>query len=35
MTFRIGSRTIKRGILWLNGYRVPLGVIAHVHAFRT
>jgi len=33
--FRIDSRTKKRGILWLNGYRVPLGVIVYVHAFRT
>ena len=33
--FRIDSSTIKRGILWLRGYRVPLGVIVHVHAFRT
>ena len=35
ITFRIDSRTIKRGILWLNGYQVPLGVIVHEHAFRT
>ena len=35
ITFRIDSRTIKRGILWLSGYQVPLGVIIHVHAFRT
>ena len=34
ITFRIDSRTIKRGILWLSGYQVPLGVIVHVHAFR-
>jgi len=33
--FRIDSRTIKRGILWPSGYGVPLGVIVHVHAFRT
>ena len=33
--FRIDSRTIKRGILWLSGYQVPLGVIVHVHSFRT
>jgi len=32
ITFRIDSRTIKRGILWLSGYQVPLGVIVHVHA---
>ena len=25
ITFRIDSRTIKRGNLWLSGYRVPLG----------
>ena len=25
ITFRIDSRTIKRGNIWLNGYRVPLG----------
>ena len=35
ITFRIDSRTIKREIFWLSGYRVPLGVIVHVHAFRT
>ena len=35
ITFRIDSRTIKRGILWLSGYQVPLGVIVHEHAFRT
>jgi len=35
ITFRIDSRTIKRGILWLSGYQVSLGVIIHVHAFRT
>jgi len=33
--FRIDSRTIKRRILWLSGYRVPLGVIVLVLAFRT
>jgi len=33
--FRIDSHTIKRGILWLNSYQVPLGDIVHVHAFRT
>ena len=27
ITFRIDSRTIKRAILWLSGYRVPLGVV--------
>jgi len=35
ITFRIDSHTIKREILWLSGYQVPLGVIVHVHAFRT
>jgi len=35
ITFRIDSRTIKRRILWLSGYQVPLGVIVHAHAFRT
>jgi len=35
ITFRIDSRTIKRGILQLSGYEVPLGVIFHVHTFRT
>jgi len=35
ITFRIDSRTIKRAILWLSGYRVLLGNIVHVHAFRT
>jgi len=35
ITFRIDSRTIKRENLWLSGYKVPLGVIAHVHAFRS
>ena len=34
ITFRIDSRTIKREVLWLSGYLVPLGVIVHVHAFR-
>jgi len=34
IAFRIDSRTIKSGILWLSGYRVPLGVIVLVHAFR-
>ena len=32
--FRIDSRTIKRGNLWLSGYRVPLDDIILVHAFR-
>jgi len=27
--FRIDSRTIKRGVLRLSGYRVPVGVIVH------
>ena len=35
ITFMIDRHTIKRGILWLSGYQVPLGVIIHVHAFRT
>jgi len=33
--FKVDSRTIKREILWLSGYRAPLGDIVHVHAFRT
>jgi len=33
MIFRIDSCTIKRGILRLSGYRVPLGVIVLVHPF--
>ena len=33
--FKIDSRTLKREILWLSGYQVPLGDIVHVHAFRT
>jgi hypothetical protein len=32
--FRIDSCTIKRGNLRLIGYRVPLGEIAIVYAFR-
>jgi hypothetical protein len=32
--FRIDSHTIKRGNLWLNGYRVPLGDIVLAYAFR-
>jgi hypothetical protein len=32
--FRIDSRTIKRGNLWLSSYRVPLGEVIHAHAFR-
>ena len=32
--FRIDSRTIKRGNLWLSGYRVPLGDIIFAYAFR-
>jgi len=35
ITFRINSRTIKRGILWPSGYQVPLCVIVHEHVFRT
>ena len=33
--FRIDSHTIKRKILRLSGYQVPLDDIVHVHAFRT
>ena len=33
--FRIDSRTVKREILWLSGYRVPLGEIIYMHVFRT
>ena len=32
--FRIDSRTIKRGNLWLSGYRVPLGDMIIEYAFR-
>jgi hypothetical protein len=32
--FRIDRHTIKRGNLWLSGYRVPLGEIAMAYAFR-
>ena len=32
--FRIDSRTIKRGDLWLSGYRVPLGDMILAYAFR-
>ena len=32
--FRIDSRTIKRGNLWLSGYRVPLGDMILAYAFR-
>ena len=33
--FRIDSRTIKRGNLWLSGYRVPLGAyMILAYAFR-
>jgi hypothetical protein len=32
--FRIDSRTIKRGNLWLRGYRVLLGDMIHAYAFR-
>ena len=32
--FRIDSRTIKRGNLWLSGYRVPLGDMTLAYAFR-
>ena len=34
ITFRIDSHTIKRRNLWLNGYRVPLGVMILAYAFR-
>jgi hypothetical protein len=34
ITFRIISHTIKRGNLWLNGYRVPLGNLILTYAFR-
>ena len=30
--FRIDSRTIKRGNLWLSGYRVALGEVIHAYA---
>ena len=32
ITFRIDSRTIKKGNLWLSGYRVPLGEVIHAYA---
>ena len=32
--FRIDSHTIKRGNLWLSGYRVPLGDMILAYAFR-
>ena len=32
--FRINSHTIKRGNLWLSGYRVPLGDMILACAFR-
>ena len=32
--FRIDSHTIKRGNLWLSGYRVPLGEVILAYAFR-
>jgi hypothetical protein len=32
--FMIDSRTIKRGNLWLGGYRVPLGDLVLAYAFR-
>ena len=34
VTFRIDSRTIKRGNLWLSGYRVPLVDMILTYAFR-
>ena len=33
--FRIDSRTIKRGNLWLSGYRVPLGEVILAYALVT
>ena len=33
--FRINSRTIKRGNLWLSGYRVPLGEVILAYALGT
>ena len=33
--FRIDSRTIKRGNLWLSSYRVPLGDMILSYALRT
>ena len=30
--FMIDIRTIKRGNLWLSGYRVPLGEVIHAYA---
>ena len=30
--FRIDSRTIKRGNIWLSGYRVPLGEVIIAYA---
>ena len=33
--FRINSRTIKRGNLWLSGYRVPLGDMILAYALGT
>ena len=35
ITFRIDSRTIKRGNLWLSGYRVPLGEVMLAYALVT
>ena len=35
ITFWIDSCTIKRGNLWLSGYRVPLGDIIHAYALGT
>ena len=34
ITFRIDSHTIKKGNLWLSGYRVPLGDMILAYAFR-
>ena len=33
--FRIDRRTIKRGNLWLSGYRVPLGEVMLAYALVT
>jgi len=35
ITFRIDSRTIKMGNLWLSGYRVSLGDTIHAYALGT
>ena len=36
--FYLGSATVRAyesPSLWLSGYQVPLGVVVHVHAYRT